>query len=210
MDGDAELTLVGRLQAGDPSALEELMERYAARVYRLVYAVIRNSGDAEEIVQDVFLSVFRKVRTFEGRAALGTWIYRVAMNAALNKRRGKQADVEVSLEDHLPTFRTDGHRDGSRAFLLSDWSQTPEEELLSREGRAALNRAIDALPPRYRAVLVLRDVEGLSNQETSTALAEPIGAVKSCLHRARMALREQLTRFHASAEVVRTIGGHVC
>ena len=210
MEGEAELTLVGRLQDGDASALEELMECYAARVYRLVYAVTRNSHDAEEVVQDVFLSIFRKVGTFEGRAALGTWIYRVAMNAALNKRRGAQSAVEAPLDDHLPAFKPDGHREGATAFLLSDWSRTPEDELLSREARVVLNRALDALPARYRAVLILRDVEGLSNDETSTALAEPIGAVKSCLHRARMALREQLTRFHVSPELGRPAGGHRC
>lgn len=202
MDDNGGLMIVRRLRGGDASALEQLMELYASRVYRLVYAVTRNSGDAEEVVQDVFLTVFRKVHTFEGRAALGTWLYRVAMNAALNKRRGKQSEAEVPLDDHLPKFKADGHRDGSRAFALCDWSQNPEAELLSREGRAALNRALDALPDRYRAVLLLRDVEGLSNEETSAALDEPLGAIKSRLHRARMALREQLTRSYAAAEGV--------
>ncbi len=210
MDVEAELTLVGRLRDGDAFALEKLMERYAARVYRLVYAITRNGGDTEEVVQDVFLNVFRKINAFEGRAALGTWLYRVAMNAALNKRRGKQAEVEVSLEDCLPTFRADGHRDGDHTFLLADWSPTPEEELLSREGRAALTRAIEALPDRYRAVLVLRDVDGLSNEEASEVLGESVASVKSRLHRARMALREQMTRIHGPAAVVTRDGGARC
>ncbi len=189
-----ERSLVKRLQAGDPEALETLMERHAAKVYRLAYSITRNTGDAEEVVQDVFLNVFRNVGGFQGRAAVSTWLYRVTTNAALNKRRGKRLEVETSLDAWLPTFKADGHREGDRAFLLADWSRTPENELLSRETRAQLEQALEALPDRYRAVLVLRDVEGLSSEETAAVLAESVSAVKSCLHRARMALRECLTR----------------
>jgi RNA polymerase sigma-70 factor (ECF subfamily) len=195
---DTDLAVVRLLRAGDATGLEALMEAYAARVYRLAHGVTRNLADAEEVVQDVFLTVARKIAEFEGRSALGTWIYRITMNAALNKRRGKRSEVEVSLEEHLPTFKDDGHREGDRSFLLADWSQTPEEVLLSGEGRAAVSRAIEALPDRYRAVLVLRDVEGLSNEEAAAALDESVASVKSRLHRARMALREQLTRSFAS------------
>jgi RNA polymerase sigma-70 factor (ECF subfamily) len=199
MQVEAEQALVERLRAGDPEALETLMERSAARVYRLAYSITRNAGDAEEVVQDVFLNVFRNVRGFQGRAAVGTWLYRVTANAALNKRRGKRLEVETSLEAWLPTFKPDGHREGERAFLLADWSRTPESELLSREMRATLERAIEALPDRYRAVLVLRDVEGLSSEEAAAALGESVASLKSCLHRARMALREHLTRRLASS-----------
>jgi RNA polymerase sigma-70 factor (ECF subfamily) len=192
--GDDEDHLIERLRAGDPGALEPLMAHHAARVYRVAYGITRSAGDAEEVVQDVFLTLVRKISTFEGRAALGTWLYRVATNAALIKRRGKRAQVEVSLEDHLPTFKDDGHRDGERSYLLLDWSLKPDEELLSSESRAVLARAIEALPERYRAVLVLRDVEELSNEETAEALGESVASVKSRLHRARMALREELTR----------------
>lgn len=194
MEVHAERSLVERLQAGDAEALEMLMERYSARVYRLAYAITRSAGDAEEVVQDVFLSVFRNVRGFQGRAAMGTWLYRVTTNTALNKRRGKRLEVETSLDEWLPAYKPDGHREGDRAFLLADWSQTPESAFLSGEVRAELERALDTLPERYRAVLVLRDVEGLSSEETSAVLAESVPAVKSCLHRARMVLRERLTR----------------
>ncbi|HSF07633.1 MAG TPA: sigma-70 family RNA polymerase sigma factor [Methylomirabilota bacterium] len=193
-DVHAERSLVERLQAGDAEALEMLMERYSARIYRLAHSITRNAGDAEEVVQDVFLSVFRNMRGFQGRAAVGTWLYRVTTNAALNKRRGKRLEVETSLDEWLPTYKPDGHREGARAFLLADWSQTPESAFLSGEIRDELERALDALPARYRAVLVLRDVEGLSSEETAAILAESVSAIKSCLHRARMALREHLTR----------------
>jgi RNA polymerase sigma-70 factor (ECF subfamily) len=191
---ESDLDLMERLRAGDEAALEVLMERYAGRVHRLAYGITRNEADTQEVAQDVFLTLFRKVQTFEARATLGTWIYRVAVNAALMKRRGKRAEVEVPLEDALPQFLPDGHRAGDRTFLLADWSNTPEEELLSRETGALLRQAIDDLPARHRAVLLLRDVEGLSNEEAADALGESVPSVKSRLHRARMALRERLTR----------------
>src|SRR5262249_39187333 len=170
------------------------MTQYATRVYRVAYGITRNEADAEEVVQDVFLTLFRKIDSFEGRAALGTWLYRVATNAALIKRRGKRVQLEVSLEASLPSFLSDGHREGDRAFLRADWSKTPEEELLSGEVRSLLGRALEALPDHYRAVLILRDIEEVSNEEAADILGESVGSVKSRLHRARMALREQLTR----------------
>lgn len=194
MRTDAEATLIEQLRNGDTTALEGLMEQFAPRVYRLACGITRNEADAEEVVQDVFLSLFRKIDGFEGRAALGTWIYRISVNAALIKRRGKRVELEVLLEDHLPTFREDGHREGDRTFLLTDWSDTPEEELLSKETRVAVRRMIASLPDPYRVVLLLRDLEGLSNEETAAILGDSVASVKSRLHRARMALREQVTR----------------
>ena len=194
MDTASEMVLVERLREGDASALEALMERYASRVFRVARGIARTDADAEEVVQDVFLALARKIGSFEGRAQLSTWIYRVATNAALLKRRGKRVQVEVSLEEHLPSFKEDGHRDGPRDYVLADWSRTPEVELLDGEARTVLVRAIDQLPDTYRAVLILRDVEELSNDETARILGESVGSIKSRLHRARMALREQLTR----------------
>jgi RNA polymerase sigma-70 factor (ECF subfamily) len=191
---DTEVMLIERLRAQDPSVLEALMERYSPRIYRVAFGITRSHGDAEEVVQDVFLTLFRKIDSFEGRAALGTWLYRVAANAALIKRRGKRGEVEVHLEDHLPTFKSDGHREGDRAMLLADWSGTPERELLSGEAREILEEGLALLPDHYRAILVLRDVEELSNEEVAEALGESVASVKSRLHRARMALREVLTR----------------
>ena len=150
-------------------------------------------ADSRQAVKS-FLSLFRNIDGFEGRSALGTWIYRITVNAALIKRRGKRVELEVLLEDHLPTFREDGHRDGDRTMLLADWSETPEEELLSKETCRAVRSMIAALPDHYRVVLLLRDMEGLSNEETADVLQDTVTSVKSRLHRARMALREQVTR----------------
>ena len=189
----ADLELLASLRRGEAGALKALAERHGPTIYRLAFGITRNRADAEEVLQDVLLTLVNRCASFEGRSALGSWIYRIATNAALNKRRGKRSELETSLEDLLPTFQSDGHRAGDRTYLLADWSQNPEEELLAGERRRVLERALDSLPDHYRVVLVLRDVEGLSNDEVSTLLGEPVSSVKSRLHRARMVLREQLT-----------------
>ena len=196
--------LVEQLRAGDTGALEALIASQGSRVYRVARGITGDDRDAEEVVQDVFLTVFQKIATFENRASIGTWIYRLATNAALNKRRGKRRTMEVGLDDHLPAFEEDGHRAGDRDYLLADWSGLPDAVLLSAERRKLVSCGLAALPDRYRAVVVLRDVEELSNEETAAILGESVGAVKSCLHRARMALREQLTRaYHAERSPAR-------
>ena len=166
----AEDRLIERLRQGDTQALEAVMARYSGRVYRLAFGITRNDADAEEIVQDVFLTVFRKIGTFEERSALGTWIYRVTANAALIKRRGKRVELEVLLEDYLPRFLEDGHREGDRDFLCADWSQRPDEAAQAVETRAILTQALERLPDTYRAVVLLRDLEGLSNEEAAEVL----------------------------------------
>jgi len=186
MTSDEQL-LLSRAAAGDAGALEGLMGRYSARVYRLAYGITRNQAD-------VFLQLVLKGAGFEGRSAVGSWIYRVTTNVALNKRRGKRREVETPLDDCLPTFKADGHREGPRALLVADWSQRPDAELLSGEARQILDEAIDRLPEHYRAVLILRDVEELSNEEVADIVGDSVSAVKTRLHRARMALRELLTR----------------
>ena len=193
-DEATDVSLVTRLRQGDTTALELLMERHAARAYRVAFGITRNSADAEEAVQDAFLTLYQKADAFEGRAALSTWLYRVVTNTALMKRRGRRHATEVSLEAHLPTFREDGSRAGDMSVLIADWSQNPEAALLSRETQDLLQQAIEGLPDPYRTVLMLRDVEGLSNEEVAEIVGESMAAVKSRLHRARMAVREALTR----------------
>jgi len=195
----SDAALMARLRARDVAALELLMERHAARIYRVAFGVTRNDADAEEVVQDVFRALFDKADTFEGRSSLSTWLYRVTTNKALRTRQRKRVKLEVSLEDQLPTFLEDGHRAGDRSFLLADWSAGAEDEVLSSETRALVHRAIDMLPSHYRVVVVLRDIEELSNEEIAEILGEGVASVKSRLHRARMALREQLTRLMADA-----------
>jgi RNA polymerase sigma-70 factor (ECF subfamily) len=151
----------------------------------------RSPQDAEEVTQDVFLAVYRKIGEFDGRAAFSTWLYRVASNAALMKLRGRRSEPHLSIEEEGPAFAPDGHF----ARPVADWSELPEDRLLSAERRRVLEQAIDALPPDYKAVVVLRDVEGLSNPEVAEVLGATVLAVKSRLHRARLALRERLAAY---------------
>ena len=195
VESSLELDLVERLRGGETAAFGRLMDRYAPRVYRVAHGITRNEADAEEVVQDVFFNLSRRIDTFEGRAALGTWIHRIATNAALSKRRRNRSERMIGLEDHLASRQANGHRGGGSAPALAGWSPTPEEELLSLETRTILKGAIDALPDRSRSILFLRHMEGLSNEEVAKALGESIASVKSQLHRARVALRERLRRY---------------
>ena len=187
--GDAEL--VARLKQGDREALAGLLRRYQGKVYRLAMNMTRSPQDAEEVTQDVFLAVYRKIGEFDGRAAFSTWLYRVASNAALMKLRGRRSEPHLSIEEEGPAFAPDGHH----ARPVADWSELPEDRLLSAERRRVLGQAIEALPPDYKAVVVLRDIEGLSNQEVAEVLGATVLAVKSRLHRARLALRERLAAY---------------
>ncbi len=187
--GDAEL--VERLKTGDREAFGALLRRYQGKVYRLAMNMTRSPQDAEEVTQDVFLAVYRKIGDFDGRAAFSTWLYRVASNAALMKLRGRRSEPHLSIEEEGPAFAPDGHF----ARPVADWSELPEDRLLSAERRRVLEQAIDALPPDYKAVVVLRDVEGLSNSEVAEILGATVLAVKSRLHRARLALRERLAAY---------------
>jgi RNA polymerase sigma-70 factor (ECF subfamily) len=162
-----------RAVAGDVGALEALMSRHSGESIGWRTASLRNQADAEEIVQDVFLTLCRKGGGFEGHAALTSWMYRVTTNVALNKRRGKRRELEVSLEEHLPTTRG-RPRGGDRSYVLADWSSTPEQAHLSVETRKILENAIDGLPDHYRAVLILRDVEELSNEEVASIVDDSL------------------------------------
>jgi RNA polymerase sigma-70 factor (ECF subfamily) len=195
--------IIEGLRRADPTAIEQLVTTFGGKIYRVAHGITRNAADAEEVAQDVLLTVTRRIASFEGGSALWTWMYRITTNAALNKRRGKRHQVEVPLEPDQPAWKPDGHRDGDRAFLLADWSQRPDEVLLSKEGREILEAALARLPGDYRAVVVLRDVEGLSNDEVAEVLGDTVGSVKSRLHRARVALREHLTRTEAHVSAVK-------
>ncbi len=185
-EGDAEL--VERLKRGEEEAFAGLLRRYHGKVYGLAMNMTRNAQDAEEVTQDVFLAVYRKVGNFDGRAAFSTWLYRIASNAALMKLRGRRREPHLPIEEAGPAFTPDNRF----ARPVADWSALPEEQLLAAESRRVLEQAIEALPPDYKAVVVLRDIEGLANPEVAKVLGATVLAVKSRLHRARLALRERL------------------
>ncbi len=174
------------MRAGDEVAFEALLARYQGKIYRLALSFTKNREDAEEILQDVFLSVYRKIASFDGRSAFGTWLYRIAVNAALMKLRGREPAHE-SIDEHQPQFVG-----GRHARMIADWSEGADEVILRKERARIVQQAIEILPPEYRAVLVLRDLEGLSNSEVAEVLGDSLPAVKARLHRARLALRGML------------------
>jgi RNA polymerase sigma-70 factor (ECF subfamily) len=182
-------SLLRALRRRDPSAAEQLVARYGSRAYRLAVGITRNAADAEEVVQDAFWSVIRKIDTFRGDAAFGSWLYRIVVNAAFQKlRRGAVRHREIALDDVLPTF----HEEGEDVAPLVDWSAAVADPAAQTGVRAALASAMDELPPDYRAVVVLRDVEGLSANEAAESLGISVPNVKSRLHRARLFLRSRL------------------
>lgn len=184
---------VEALRRGDPNEFTRLVERYSGPLYRLAYKMLGNQQDAEDVLQSTFLKALQHLQEFEGRSSLSTWLYRIAANEALMMLRRQRPETSVS---GLLSDEEEHEVETPSQFV--DWCCLPEEELLSAEARVYLDRAIQNLPPKLRAVFLLRDVEGLSIQETSKALNLSEAAVKARLLRARLHLREQLSAFYAN------------
>ena len=183
--------LVSRLLARcDELAFSELMERYTEKVHNLALRITRNHEDAEEILQDVFVTVFRKADRFQGKSAFSSWLYRIAANTAFMKLRRRRKHITVSLEELEPKTR--------RTVLDQPETAHRQVALLSvrHELRHMLEGALDELPCDYRAIFILRDVDGLSNQEVGEILQLSVPAIKSRLHRSRLLLRKKLRRFY--------------
>jgi RNA polymerase sigma-70 factor, ECF subfamily len=188
----SDVELVLRAREGDTEAFEQVFARHHERVLRLVYSVLRNPMDTEEVAQDVFLTVFQKIQTFRGDSSFTTWLHRIAVNAALmHRRRVRRASTEISLEDVLPAFESSGHI----AVDVPDWTPQADDPAVRRETRAVIEAAVDGLDPKYQTVFLLRDVEELSTEETAEVLELSVAAVKSRLHRARLYLRRQLADY---------------
>ena len=178
------------LVAGDRAEFARLVDAYSSPIYRLGLRMLGNPQDAEDVLQNTFLSVLTHISEFEGRSSLATWLYRIAANEALMLLRRKKPqvnldDVEAAddAEDRLPA-------------QFVDWSAVPEDQLLAGEGKQVLERAIERLPEPMRLVFLLRDVEGLSIKETAEALNLSETNVKTRLLRARLFLREQLSAYY--------------
>ena len=185
------------LRAGDPAAFEQLFEANADRLYRLAFGLLGDPAAAEDVVQEAFMAVIKDVATFEGRASLSTWLYRVAYNASIDRLRRKPEAPLPGDEpgDELETAVI------PQAFV--NWDLTPEQMLANAEVRQHLDQAIHALPAGLQAVFMLRDVEGLSTAEAAEALGLSISATKVRLHRARLLLRETLAGYFGGPDVLR-------
>jgi RNA polymerase sigma-70 factor (ECF subfamily) len=187
---DRDEELVDALRRRESTAAERLIARYGDRAYRLAARITGNAEDAEEAVQDAILNVVRKIDTFRGESAFGSWFHRIVCNAAYGRRR-TQPSIEIPLEEMLPAF--DEH--GRHASLFRDWSSSVDDPAVQKQLRDVLTSAIDELPPHYRAAIVLRDVEGLSTAEVAEALGIPVQTAKTRAHRARLLLRKRLSTF---------------
>jgi RNA polymerase sigma-70 factor, ECF subfamily len=194
VDADAELVEALRRQEAD--ATERLVERFGDRVYRLTLRITGSKEDAEEAAQDALWTAARKIDSFKGESAFGSWLYRIAANSAYQKlRTRKQRSREIAIDEVLPSLDTDG-----RHFEpMDDWSNRVDERALQGELRDVLEKAIDALPADYRTALVLHDVEGLSNPDIADTLGISLPAVKSRVHRSRLFVRKRLSEYLGAA-----------
>ena len=186
-----EVQFVERARAGDLEAFEELLGRHQQRVMRVVLSILKEPMDAEEVAQDVFLTGFEKIDHFRGDSSFSTWLHRVAVNAALMRRRKSKADRSVPLDDVMPSFDERGHL----AVDIADWSQQAGDPVLAREAGEVIEAAVEKLDEMYRTVFALRDVQGFSTEETAEILELSVPAVKSRLHRARLFLRRELAEY---------------
>jgi RNA polymerase sigma-70 factor (ECF subfamily) len=191
----SEKALIERAQHGDQAALSEIVTTHQSKIYNVALRMCGNVEDAEETLQETFLNALKALPSFEGRSQLTTWLYRIASNACLSRRRHDQTQPETVSVDEP------GENDGDGDFMpkyFVDWSHTPEDELLNTEAQAVMAEAITQLPPTLRIVFIWRDLEGLSGQETAEVLGLSEGAVKVRLHRARLKLRELLSGYFAA------------
>jgi RNA polymerase sigma-70 factor, ECF subfamily len=182
----AEADLLARLRAGDEAAFAQLVREQTPALLRVTSRLLRSEDEARDAVQDAFVAAFRALPRFRAESRLGTWIYRIAVNAALARLRARASVEEVSLDEWLPRFVDDGHQ----AQPSEPWPADAGAE--RREVRERVRAAIDRLPESYRTVVLLRDIEELTTDEAAQALGISTGALKVRLHRARQALRALL------------------
>lgn len=185
-DEAAEARLLGRLRAGQEAAFEVFVREHTPRSLAVARRFFSNDDDAQDAVQDAFLSAFKALGGFEGGSKLSTWLHRIVVNACLMKLRSRKARPERSIEDLQPAFREDGHHSGR----IIPWDGPGRLE--GDEARRTVRACIEQLPEAYRTVLVLRDIEGLDTGATARELGMSESAVKTRLHRARLALRTLL------------------
>jgi len=184
-----EMALVQAAKRGDVSAFEQLVKRYDRNIFRIAQHITQNREDAEDVVQDAFLKAYGNLEQFQGNSKFYTWLVRIAVNESLMKLRRRRTDRTVSLDEDIKTEEDTMPRE------VADWSPNPEQLYKQGELRDILRKTVQGLPASFRTVFVLRDVEGLSTEETAEALDLSIPAVKSRLLRARLQLRERLNKY---------------
>jgi RNA polymerase sigma-70 factor (ECF subfamily) len=186
--------LVAELKRGDQAAFRELVNRHQAKVYQLALKLTRNETDAEDVLQETFLRVYNRIETFRGEAAFSSWLYRIAANASFAKLGERKKHDHADLDDIHPEY------EAGLTQPVNDWSRQPDSVLMSKETLGLLDKAISELPEEFRVVVLLRDVQGLSNAQVADILDLTVAAVKSRLHRARLVLRKKLSDYFVEPE----------
>ena len=192
----AEQALPDALRAGDPQAFEDLGRRNTPRLLSVTRRILKNDDEARDAVQQAFIAAFKAREQFHGESQPSTWLHRIAVNKALDLMRARERRHEESIEELLPRFLPDGHH----SELFAVWPEPIEEQIDRDRQAASIRDAIDVLPDTFRIVLLLRDIEEMSTEETAQALGITPNAVKLRLHRARMALRTLLANRMKAAE----------
>src|SRR5271166_3464954 len=194
-----DILLVNRARAGDVEAFEKLVRQYDRQVFRIAQHITQNREDAEDVVQDAFLKAYEKLNQFQGNSKFYTWLVRIAVNESLMRLRKRRTGKMVSIDEDIETDEGSVPRD------LADWAPDPEQNYGQAELAEILRKTIQGLPQGFRIVFALRDVEGLSTEETAETLGLSVPAVKSRLLRARLQLRERLSRyFHKDKGLMET------
>lgn len=183
-----------RLRLQDESALADLSSLYGAKIFQLAFRYVKNREDAEEVVQDVLLKVFRKIDAFRGDSALSSWIYRITFNTAMSRLRHTRA-ARMAEVPEMPVGSSAAGDMAPRAYEPADWSNLADESMLRQQMRERLFEAVDGLPAIYREPVILRDLKGMTTEEASTRLRVKDQTLKSRLHRGRLLLRTRLSDF---------------
>jgi RNA polymerase sigma-70 factor, ECF subfamily len=189
---DRDAALLEALRAAAPEAPEMLVDTYGDRVYRLTYRITGSNEDAEEATQDALWTAARKIASFKGESQFGSWLYRIAANAAYQKLRTRRSKGrEIALDDVLPALDTDG----LHFEPMDDWTPRVDDNAVNGELREVLEQAIAELPADYRTALVMHDVEGMPNPDIAETLGISLPAVKSRVHRSRLFVRKKLAGY---------------
>ena len=195
---EQEKTLIARILAGETELFHELIRPYERMVYLTILTMVRNEAEAEDGAQEVMINAFRHLKSFRGDAKFSTWLVTIAMNEARQRLRKAKMAVQESLDGDL-----EGKEGDFTPAVLTDWREIPSEALEKKEMRQKLREAVEQLPPIYREVLVLRDLEELNQEETASALGIRVTLVKVRLHRARMMLQKLLAPYLKSTAPAR-------
>jgi len=183
--------LVRDMKAGQMEAFDKIFELYQRKIYALSFNMTRNQMDAQDVTQEVLLTIYRKIHTFQGKSAFSSWVYRITLNATYMKLRSKKKEQYVPLDESLPSFNHAGFQNDK----VSDWSKSTDSLLFSNETKGVIEKAVELLPEKEKVVFLLRDVEGLSTEKVGDILDLTVPAVKSRLHRARLFLRKKLSNY---------------